>query len=152
MNTNMTGFRSLHPCAWEERSLNIERVKTFPIVKVHFISYRDHLQQPVNPLMLTAAKTAQQFISIQSYSADFLESIHLLKLLISVHPLMLDFSVVCFENTFENNLEIKNNFMKYLKKSCEFRSNQHFSFEYFPKDAVIKKLPPKLSGCFWSLD
>ena len=43
--------------------------------------------------------------------------------------------VVCVFDTFDNYLEIKNAFRKYLKKTCWKRSDEHLPFKYFPKYA-----------------
>ena len=60
-------------------------------------------------------------------------------------------SVVCYFHTFENNLEIKQKFTKYLMDSCCLVSDEHFSFKFFPKDDFVAKIYPKLSGLFWLL-
>ena len=60
--------------------------------------------------------------------------------------------IVCYFRTFENNLGIKQTFTKYLKESCCLTSGQHSSFKYFPKNAFVRKIFPKLSGwseCEW---
>ena len=58
---------------------------------------------------------------------------------------------VCTYDTFENNLGIDYQFEKYLKENCRPSSNQHFSFKYFPKDALVKKIYPKSSGIFFAM-
>ena len=60
-------------------------------------------------------------------------------------------SIVCYSHIFENNLEIKRKFTKYLKESCCLASLQHFSFNYFPENASVSKIFPKLSGLLWPL-
>ena len=56
--------------------------------------------------------------------------------------------IVCYSNTFENNLGIKQKFTKYLKESCCMASDQHFSFKFFPQNALVCKIFPKSSGLF----
>ena len=60
-------------------------------------------------------------------------------------------SIVCYSNTFENNLGIKQKLTKYLKESCCLTSDQHFSFKCFPENASVGKTFPKLPGLFWLL-
>ena len=48
-------------------------------------------------------------------------------------------SIVCYSHTFENNLVIKQNITEYLKESCSFASDQHFPFNYIPKNAFVSK-------------
>ena len=57
-------------------------------------------------------------------------------------------NVVCVFDTFDNNLEIKNAFRKYLKETCEKCLDKHFHFKYFPKYASRWNISPQLSGCF----
>ena len=47
---------------------------------------------------------------------------------------------VCFFDAFENNFGIKREFTIYLKESCWFASDQHFSSEYFHKVLLVKKI------------
>ena len=60
-------------------------------------------------------------------------------------------SIVCYSNTFENNLGIKQKLSKYLRESCCLTSDQHFSFKCFPENASVGKTIPKLPGLFWLL-
>ena len=59
--------------------------------------------------------------------------------------------IVCYSDTFQNNLGIKQKFAKYLKESCWLTSLLHFSFNYFAKIAFVRKIFPKSSGLFWPL-
>ena len=60
-------------------------------------------------------------------------------------------SIVCNFHTFENILGMKSKFTKYLKESCCLTSGYHFSFKYFSKNALVRKIFLKLSGLFWPL-
>ena len=60
-------------------------------------------------------------------------------------------NIICYFHTFENNLGMKQNFTKYLKKICCLSSDQLFSFKCFQKNAFIKEIFPKSSGLFWPL-
>ena len=60
-------------------------------------------------------------------------------------------SIVCYTHTFENKLEIKQRFTKYLKESCCLAYDQYLSFECFPKNVLVSKILPKSSGLFWPL-
>ena len=60
-------------------------------------------------------------------------------------------SIVCYFHIFEKNFGIKQKFTEYLKKSCCLASDRHFSFKYFPKNAFVRKILPKMSGLFWLL-
>ena len=56
----------------------------------------------------------------------------------SLNPITLRFpleSIVCFSNTFDNNLGIKQKFIKYLKESCCVASKT-FLHQMFSKNAV----------------
>ena len=57
-------------------------------------------------------------------------------------------SIICYFHILQNNLRIKQTFTKYLKESCCLASDQHFSYKYFPKNAFVRKIYPKLSGFF----
>ena len=46
---------------------------------------------------------------------------------------------------------INHRFTKKLKENSGFGSGEHYSFRYFTKNALVTKLPPKLSGYFWLL-
>ena len=59
-------------------------------------------------------------------------------------------SIVCYAHTFGNNFEIKRNITKYLKESCYVVSDKHFSFIYFPKDAIVRKNICKIIRPFWA--
>ena len=59
--------------------------------------------------------------------------------------------IICYSDTFQNNLGIKQKFTKYLKESCWLTSLLQFSFNYFSKNAFVRKIFPKLSGLFWPL-
>ena len=79
---------------------------------------------------------------------------HILNLVIKLNPFTLRVplkSIICYFHTFKNNLGIKRNFIKYLKESCCMASDYHFSFKYFPKYVLVRKIFPKLSGLFWTL-
>ena len=41
--------------------------------------------------------------------------------------------IVCIFDTFENDLEMKNVVTKFLKRSCQYLSDEHFSFIYSHK-------------------
>ena len=56
--------------------------------------------------------------------------------------------IVWTSHTFENDFGMKHEFVKYLKESCRWSSDEHFSFKYFPNIAFTRKIPPKLSGSF----
>ena len=60
-------------------------------------------------------------------------------------------NIICYCHSFENNLELKQKFTKYLKKSCCLASDLHFSHKFFPKNAFVRKILSKLSGLFWPL-
>ena len=60
-------------------------------------------------------------------------------------------SIVCYFHIFLNDLRIKRKFTKYLKESCCLTSVEHFSFKYFPKNAFVIKIFPKMSGLLWPL-
>ena len=47
--------------------------------------------------------------------------------LASVDPFMISGPLVCYFRAYDNNFGIKEKFTKYLKKSCCFASDQHFS-------------------------
>ena len=47
--------------------------------------------------------------------------------------------IVCYSDTFQNNLGIKQKFTKYLKESCRLTSLLHFSYNYFAKNAFVRK-------------
>ena len=51
----------------------------------------------------------------------------------------------------EDNFEIDYQFEKYFKESCRQSSHQHFSFKYFPKDALLKKIYLKPSDFFFAM-
>ena len=53
-------------------------------------------------------------------------------------------SIVCYFHTFENYLGIQRKFTKYLKESCCLTCGYHFSFKYFPKNAFVREIFPKL--------
>ena len=57
--------------------------------------------------------------------------------------------IVCYSDTFQNNLGIKQKFTKKLKESCWLTSLLHFSFNYFAKNAFVRNIFPKLSCLFW---
>ena len=48
-------------------------------------------------------------------------------------------SIVCYSHTFENNLGIKLEFAKYLKKICCLASGQHFSLKCFFFQNMLKQ-------------
>ena len=60
-------------------------------------------------------------------------------------------SIVCYFHIFEKNFGIKQKFTEYLKKSYCLASDRHFSLKYFPKNAFVRKILPKLPGLFWLL-
>ena len=57
--------------------------------------------------------------------------------------------VVWIYDAFDDIFEIEDDFTKYLKESCWYYSDEHFSFKYFPKQAFARKISSKLSGRFW---
>ena len=46
-------------------------------------------------------------------------------------------SAVCYSNTFEDNLGIKQKLAKYLKESCCVAYDQHFSFKCFQENMFV---------------
>ena len=54
--------------------------------------------------------------------------------------------VVCTCDTFENHFEIKQKFEKYLKGSCWFIFDLHFSFKYYLQINSVFEISPKYSG------
>ena len=59
--------------------------------------------------------------------------------------------IVCYSDTFQNNLRIKQKFKRFLKESCWLTILLHFSLNNFAKNAFVRKIFPKLSGLFWPL-
>ena len=51
-------------------------------------------------------------------------------------------------DTFINNFKIKHELGKYLRRSCQLGSPQHFSIKYFLIYSFIYKIFPKTSGFF----
>ena len=50
-----------------------------------------------------------------------------------INPLILPSEIVVWiYDTFDDNFEIENSFTKYLKESCSWSSDWHFSIKYFP--------------------
>ena len=60
-------------------------------------------------------------------------------------------SVVCYSDTFENNLWMMCKFTKYLKGVCYLTSYQYFSFKCFQENNFVSKIFPKSSGLIWPL-
>ena len=54
---------------------------------------------------------------------------------------------------FWNNLIIQHNVAKYLKESCGFSSDQHFSLNYFLKNVLVRKSSPTKQNLYykWNL-
>ena len=52
--------------------------------------------------------------------------------------------IVCYSDTFQNNLGIKQKFTKHLKESCWLTSLLHLSLNYFAKNAFVRKIFPKI--------
>ena len=85
-------------------------------------------------------------VSIDHFSG-FLHHFVLAKLAISrrgFNPFML----VWIWYIFEINFEIWHKFAKYLMESCRQSSEEHLSFKYFLKIALVREIPPKKPGCF----
>ena len=57
-------------------------------------------------------------------------------------------SVVWTFHTFESNFGICHKFTYYLKETFELGFDQHFSFKYYVKIALVREISPKLSGVF----
>ena len=53
-------------------------------------------------------------------------------------------SIVCYYHTFENNLEMKHKFSKYLMESCCLTFDQHFSFKCFPENTFASQIFAKI--------
>ena len=43
-------------------------------------------------------------------------------------------------DTFEYNFGMNHIFKKYLKENCELGSDEHYSFKYFTKNALVTKI------------
>ena len=71
-----------------------------------------------------------------------------LQLVICVHKVILTLSsqeisltdVVWTFDTFEYNFEINHRFTKYLKEIYRLGSDEHYSFKYFTKSALVTKI------------
>ena len=57
-------------------------------------------------------------------------------------------SVVWTYGTFVNNFQIQHQFTKYLKESCRLGSEKHYSFKYFLKNTLVRKILLNLLGRF----
>ena len=65
----------------------------------------------------------------------------------SINPIVLKSSSkidVCIYHSFDNNFGIDDDFTEYLKESCWYRSNWHFSIKYFHNYAFSCKLASNL--------
>ena len=116
--------------------------KAFPLLYRQFCELVDTITQMVtdhHSLMLFSVVLQDAESHHWNDSKEFYEVRHLY--------ISLTIFVWSFD-TFENNLEVKHKFTKYLKESCGLEFNQHFSFKYFPKIPFVNEISPKSLGGF----